>query len=433
MFVQLFRYAIVVGIAFPIDFGLLYFFTEHLHMHYLASTILAFTISMLVNFIISILWVFKARADRPLWKEITAFFIIGFVGLGLTAAIVWLCTSVFGIYYLVSKLIAVSIVFFWSFGARRLMFMKHSKEYLSLFGKIFKKGSFVRSPAFIMFLISLVIFCLNLVLVYKLRPFNSDDVFWQAILLNWKPFDGTTVTLGNSSVYVDKIPFYQFINLFTEPGRKELFIQSAISAVLGFTGFYWASIYFVKRVVKKIRFTTLLPFVWIASFGYSLASLYLNPNWRGFQLGFSLALFALIAAYWSGSVSLRSVVSKCILVAVVLFAGLQLHSDPYFLYFTLAPLTVFSFIMYFYFRKIQRQAFIITLASIATTYLVSKAFAVITAAAGIKTAIAYPMQFISFEKLNESLESTAQSLLKIFNADFSEMEITSQVAIPLTF
>jgi len=129
-FVQLVRYGLVVAVAFPVDFGLLFVFTEHFHMYYLLSTILSFSISMLVNFLISILWVFKARADRPLWKEIIAFFIIGFVGLGLTAVIVWFCTTVLGVYYLISKLVAACIVFFWSFSARRLLFMYHTKEYL---------------------------------------------------------------------------------------------------------------------------------------------------------------------------------------------------------------------------------------------------------------------------------------------------------------
>ena len=136
LFVQLFRYGLVVAVAFPVDFGLLYVFTEYLHMHYLLSAVLSFSISMLVNFLISVLWVFRERAERPLWKEVMAFFIIGFVGLGLTALIVWLCTSVFGIYYMISKLIAVSFVFFWSFSARRLLFAKHAREYWDMLKKI---------------------------------------------------------------------------------------------------------------------------------------------------------------------------------------------------------------------------------------------------------------------------------------------------------
>ena len=68
-------------------------------MHYLVSTVLAFTISMIVNFGLSVLWVFSERMKRALWKELTAFCIIGFVGLGLTAFIVWFCTDIFGLHY----------------------------------------------------------------------------------------------------------------------------------------------------------------------------------------------------------------------------------------------------------------------------------------------------------------------------------------------
>lgn len=133
--IQLMRYGLVVAIAFPIDFGLLYVFTEYFHIFYLLSAILSFSISMVVNFLISVLWVFRLRADRPLWKEAVAFFIIGFIGLGLTAFIVWFCTTILGAYYLASKLVAVSFVFFWSFGARRLIFTKHASEYWDMLKK----------------------------------------------------------------------------------------------------------------------------------------------------------------------------------------------------------------------------------------------------------------------------------------------------------
>jgi putative flippase GtrA len=138
MLVQLFRYGIVVAVAFPVDFGLLYVFTEKFHIHYLLSAIMSFTISMIVNFGLSIAWVFKSRTKRALWKEITAFFIIGFVGLALTTFLVWLFTSVFGVNYLISKLIAVCFVFVWSFSARRLLFEKHASDYVEYFKKRFK-------------------------------------------------------------------------------------------------------------------------------------------------------------------------------------------------------------------------------------------------------------------------------------------------------
>lgn len=125
---QLIRYGFVVAVAFPIDFGLLYVFTAQLHMYYLLSATLSFTISMVVNFILSVLWVFNRRTGRTLTMEAVIFSIIGFIGLGLTDLIVWLGTSVFGMYYMISKLVAVMVVFFWSFGARRVMFNKRLRD-----------------------------------------------------------------------------------------------------------------------------------------------------------------------------------------------------------------------------------------------------------------------------------------------------------------
>ncbi len=128
--VQLFRYGLVVAIAFPIDFGLLYIFTSKWHMYYVLSATLSFSISMVANFILSVMWVFTRKTGRTMAMEATIFGIIGFVGLGITDLIIWIFTSGFKLNYLVSKLIAVMFVFFWSFGARRVMFQKQFKEIL---------------------------------------------------------------------------------------------------------------------------------------------------------------------------------------------------------------------------------------------------------------------------------------------------------------
>lgn len=424
MFVQLVRYGFVVAIAFPIDFGLLYLFTEHFHIHYLLSTILAFTVSMLVNFYISIFWVFKNRAERPLWKEISAFFIIGFVGLGLTAFIVWFCTSVLGIHYMVSKLIAVCFVFFWSFGARRLMFARHSRDYLEtarqfltrplFFGRSI--GQVLKSPAFIVLLICLAVLFYRLWTTYLLRPFNSDDVFWQAILLQWQPFDGSTVTLGNSSVYVDKIPFYKILGHFFAPSRDLLFLEAALPASAGFAGFYVASLYFLKRLKVRLTYLTLLPFIWMASFGYAFASLYLNPNWRGFQLGLTFVVFALVAAVLHGEIKLKAWYSKLLAVLLAIYAGLQIYSDPYFLYFTIAPLVILLLFVYAI-RKINKRQFWAIASLVGVSLVFSKVFAYVAFSAGVRTTTDYPMEFVDFENLAHTTWNSIHSIIIIFSGN----------------
>lgn len=119
------RYGLVAVVAFSVDFGLLYVFTSLLHFYYLVSVILAFTISVGVNYLLSIAWVFSARDARKRSIEVTLFLLICLVALFLNLFLMWMFTSVFLFYYLLSKIISVIIVFFWSFGARRFIF--HSR------------------------------------------------------------------------------------------------------------------------------------------------------------------------------------------------------------------------------------------------------------------------------------------------------------------
>ncbi|HEX8762457.1 MAG TPA: GtrA family protein [Candidatus Saccharimonadales bacterium] len=135
--VQFIRYGLVAGIAFIVDFGLLYVFTSHLHWFYLLSATSSFAISVVVNYLLSTAWVFAKRNKRQRTLEITIFIAICTVALGLNDMFMWLFTSVIGMHYLYSKLITVAIVFFWSFGARRIFFHSDffTKRFFSRFNQ----------------------------------------------------------------------------------------------------------------------------------------------------------------------------------------------------------------------------------------------------------------------------------------------------------
>lgn len=128
--VQFVRYGLVAGIAFVFDFGLLFVFTSLFHWHYLFSATLAFSISVAVNYALSTLWVFTNRIERQRTHELALFLAICAVALGLNDLFMWVFTSVFDIFYLYSKLITVSIVFFWSFGARRFVFNRRLRDFI---------------------------------------------------------------------------------------------------------------------------------------------------------------------------------------------------------------------------------------------------------------------------------------------------------------
>ncbi|MBR0532677.1 MAG: GtrA family protein [Bacteroidales bacterium] len=121
---QLFRYAIVGGISFVVDYGSLWLLTEKAGLPYLWSAAIAFILGLICNYLLSTAWVFGESRIKNAWGEFLAFAIIGLVGLGLNELIMYGCTDGLGFHYMLSKIVSTGIVFFWNFLARRFLVFK---------------------------------------------------------------------------------------------------------------------------------------------------------------------------------------------------------------------------------------------------------------------------------------------------------------------
>jgi putative flippase GtrA len=122
--VHLLRAIFSSNVAFALDFGLLVLLTEVVHLHYLVSNIIAFMTGTSLLYILSIFWVFSRRAIQSRHLEYWLFILIGVVGVGFNELFIWLFTEKVHIYYLYSKIIAGSIVFFWNFLSRRYILFR---------------------------------------------------------------------------------------------------------------------------------------------------------------------------------------------------------------------------------------------------------------------------------------------------------------------
>ena len=126
--VQLLRYGVTGFIAFVVDYLLLMLLTDFFGLHYLISTAISFVCSVIVNYFLSINWVFnRSRKQKPM-MVLSAFLIIGFFGLLITEVLMWTFTEKVHLHYLISKIIATFIVFFYNFITRRTFIEKRIEQ-----------------------------------------------------------------------------------------------------------------------------------------------------------------------------------------------------------------------------------------------------------------------------------------------------------------
>lgn len=120
IWIQLMRYGISGFSATVVDFGILTILTELFGEKLLLLwTAIAFISGVVVTYLLSTHWVFNNRRFTSRSAEMSIFLLIAVIGLALTELFMWIFASKIDIHYLLAKLIACMIVFFWNFGAKK--------------------------------------------------------------------------------------------------------------------------------------------------------------------------------------------------------------------------------------------------------------------------------------------------------------------------
>ncbi len=117
--IQFFKYLLIGGSAFLIDYSLLWILTERFNFFYLISSAISFICGLIFNYLLSVRWVFDKRKLRNKKLEFLFFSVIGIAGLSINQLSIWFFTEKLKIFYMYSKLLSSAIVLLWNFGARK--------------------------------------------------------------------------------------------------------------------------------------------------------------------------------------------------------------------------------------------------------------------------------------------------------------------------
>ena len=124
LFKQILKFLIVGGLAFVVDYVILIFSKEILKLPILVSSGLAFSLSVIFNYILSIKWVFDVNENNSKKKNFVIFIVLSIIVLVITEIIMEVGCNYFKIYYLLVKIIATAIVMIFNFITRKVFLEK---------------------------------------------------------------------------------------------------------------------------------------------------------------------------------------------------------------------------------------------------------------------------------------------------------------------
>ncbi|MGN0414585.1 MAG: GtrA family protein [Agathobacter sp.] len=120
LFLQFCKFGLVGTLCFCIDYGLMVLLTETGILSYFVASGVSFTFSVLVNYILSMRFVFKGKDELSKLQEMAIFLALSLVGLALNQMIMWIAVEFFKMFYALAKILATMIVTTYNFISRKL-------------------------------------------------------------------------------------------------------------------------------------------------------------------------------------------------------------------------------------------------------------------------------------------------------------------------
>ncbi len=121
---QMIKFGFVGFLCFFIDWGIMVFLTEVFGINPLISSAVSFTVSVTVNYILSVTFVFETDKNTNKGSQFVIFVLLSIVGLGVNELCMWLGTDLLGIHYMITKVGATAVVMVYNFITRKIFIEK---------------------------------------------------------------------------------------------------------------------------------------------------------------------------------------------------------------------------------------------------------------------------------------------------------------------
>ncbi len=121
---QVLRFTLAGGLCFLIDYGLLALLVEAAGWPALAASAVSFSVSVAVNYLLSVRFVFRRREGLDRRREMAVFLLMSVFGLGLNQALMLAGTQFLNIHYLIVKPAATLLVMVYNFVTRKAFLEK---------------------------------------------------------------------------------------------------------------------------------------------------------------------------------------------------------------------------------------------------------------------------------------------------------------------
>lgn len=113
------KYIVVGGACTLVDIAILFFLVKYAGINYLISSILSFSVGVVINYFLCVIWIFHVRTVENRAHEFSYYCIITLGALGINTLVIWGLTHFFAFYLLTSKISASFITLIYNFVLRK--------------------------------------------------------------------------------------------------------------------------------------------------------------------------------------------------------------------------------------------------------------------------------------------------------------------------